>query len=398
MTNKAIFKIGATYTPIIDTSANTAARTYTMPDKTMTVAGADDVAAAEAAAKAYADSLVVGLLDDRGNYDASGNTFPASGGSGADGAIMKGDIWRISVAGQLGGVQVAVDDWVRALADTPGQTAANWALNSGGLSDQMVYVGTWASRPAASSVVSGSRAFVTDVGYNGSAWKSNGSEWFPLAPIPYFTSIDSYGRAPSGTINTGSSGNITFGTAAPRTYSEGFYVYLPSIATTPAITAGFYWCVMSNTTTGTLYASNGGSAINFTGGASYTGVTTAVSTPSNTLKGGVLGNYRRLRMEGQASLTNNANTKNTGFTFGGNTFVGTGATSTAGVSFGLNVQAKGSSLQVQGPSTSATINGAPSYSSIDTTADQTFYLTLASGSTATDWWIVDWYSITLYPR
>ena len=33
--------------------------------------------------RAYAESLVVGLWDDRGNYDASVNAYPSSGGSGA---------------------------------------------------------------------------------------------------------------------------------------------------------------------------------------------------------------------------------------------------------------------------------------------------------------------------
>ena len=81
------------------------------------------------AVKTYADNLVVGLLDDRGNYDASGNTFPATGGSGTAGAILKGDIWIISVAGTLGGVAVNIGDQVRALVDTPGQTASNWAIS-----------------------------------------------------------------------------------------------------------------------------------------------------------------------------------------------------------------------------------------------------------------------------
>lgn len=80
------------------------------------------------ATTAYADALVVGLLDDRGNYDASVNTFPAAGGSGTAGAILKGDVWYISVAGTLGGVAVVIGDLVRALADTPGQTAGNWSV------------------------------------------------------------------------------------------------------------------------------------------------------------------------------------------------------------------------------------------------------------------------------
>lgn len=80
------------------------------------------------AAKTYTDGLVVGLLDDRGNYDASGNTFPASGGSGTAGAILKGDLWYITVAGTLGTLPVIPGDTVRALVDTPGQTAGNWSV------------------------------------------------------------------------------------------------------------------------------------------------------------------------------------------------------------------------------------------------------------------------------
>lgn len=78
------------------------------------------------AIKDYADGLVVGLLDDRGNYDASGNVFPSTGGSGTAGDIMKGDLWFISVGGTLGGEAVGAGSSLRALADSPGQTAVNW--------------------------------------------------------------------------------------------------------------------------------------------------------------------------------------------------------------------------------------------------------------------------------
>lgn len=81
------------------------------------------------ASRSYAESLVVGLWDDRGNFDASGGAYPSSGGSGTAGAIMKGDIWTISVAGTLPtGVVVAPGDTVRALIDTPGNTQANWSV------------------------------------------------------------------------------------------------------------------------------------------------------------------------------------------------------------------------------------------------------------------------------
>ena len=86
-----------------------------------------------AAANAHADALVVGLWDDRGNFDASGDTWPTTGGSGTAGAILKGDIWRISVAGTLGGVAVNVGDTLRALVDAPGSTAGNWAQGEANL-------------------------------------------------------------------------------------------------------------------------------------------------------------------------------------------------------------------------------------------------------------------------
>ena len=82
----------------------------------------------DTASKAYADALVLGLLDDRGNFDASVNTYPTAGGSGASGAILKGDVWTISVVATAGALlNVPVGATVRALADAPGQTGSKWA-------------------------------------------------------------------------------------------------------------------------------------------------------------------------------------------------------------------------------------------------------------------------------
>lgn len=99
------------------------------------------------AVKTYVASQVAGLFDDRGNYDASGNTFPASGGSGTAGAILKGDVWTVSVAGTLGGTSVTAGDLVRALVDTPGQTSSNWAVTENNIG----YVAENASNKATST-------------------------------------------------------------------------------------------------------------------------------------------------------------------------------------------------------------------------------------------------------
>jgi hypothetical protein len=90
---------------------------------------------AEENSKTYADGLVAGLVDDRGNFDASVNNFPtsANGGSGIGGAILKGDLWTIegvATAGPLLGYGNGVI--IRAGQDNPGQTVGNWRITSAG--------------------------------------------------------------------------------------------------------------------------------------------------------------------------------------------------------------------------------------------------------------------------
>lgn len=68
----------------------------------------------------------------RDEYDASGNTYPTSGGSGTAGAIKQGDLFYLSKAGTLNGSLRAIGDSVKALTDTPGQTDANWEIVAGG--------------------------------------------------------------------------------------------------------------------------------------------------------------------------------------------------------------------------------------------------------------------------
>jgi hypothetical protein len=83
------------------------------------------------AVKDYADGMLVGLLSDQGNWSAAGNVFPSTRPGG--GAIQKGDLWYISANGTLGGTPVLVGYSIRALANTPGQTAANWGILNVGL-------------------------------------------------------------------------------------------------------------------------------------------------------------------------------------------------------------------------------------------------------------------------
>lgn len=92
----------------------------------------------------YVESRIVGILSDRGSFSATSGSFPTANGSGTGGIILKGNLWFVSVAGTLGGVQVHVGDSVRALVDSPGQLATNWSV----LESNLGYVPYNATNPA----------------------------------------------------------------------------------------------------------------------------------------------------------------------------------------------------------------------------------------------------------
>ena len=86
----------------------------------------DTKIASAKAVKSLVDAAVAGLLDYRGIYDASAGAYPTTGGSGTAGAIQKGDVFLISVAGTISGQVLSVGDWLVANVDAPGQTATKW--------------------------------------------------------------------------------------------------------------------------------------------------------------------------------------------------------------------------------------------------------------------------------
>ena len=94
-------------------------------------ANSDILYSSQKAVKTYVDASVTGVLDDRGNWDASTNLFPTTGGSGPGGTILKGDLWFVDVPGTLGGNPVVVGSNFRALIDNP-TLPTDWnILNSG---------------------------------------------------------------------------------------------------------------------------------------------------------------------------------------------------------------------------------------------------------------------------
>jgi hypothetical protein len=95
---------------------------------------ANPVLQTDATTKGYVDSIVLNLLDYIGGYDASTNVYPSTGGSGTSGAIRKGNLWVISVAGVLSGNAIQIGDSIIANIDNPGQIGGNWNTLSGNIS------------------------------------------------------------------------------------------------------------------------------------------------------------------------------------------------------------------------------------------------------------------------
>lgn len=107
-------------------------------DPNIALGTSDALIPTQNAVKKYADGLVVGLLDDRGNYtpgtvSGAASPYPSTGGSGAGNTIRKGDLWFIAANGFLNTTAVTTGFSVRALVDNAGAlTDANWnILNTG---------------------------------------------------------------------------------------------------------------------------------------------------------------------------------------------------------------------------------------------------------------------------
>jgi len=177
---------------------------------------------------------------------------------------------------------------------------------------------TWAELYALSAATySGYQCVVTDL--NNAIFISDGTDWNPnnnrltvwKNKYPAF-------NPGSGTISASGSGNITLTTALPATFSGGVWLYLPTIATTPAITAGFYPCIMSSTTVGTICGSSNAlpsntfntTPITFSVGSAYTGdvneiTTDSYSIPANLLRLGctIIEKYIYMKTAGTSTVT-----------------------------------------------------------------------------------------------
>lgn len=209
---------------------------------------ADPTSALHAATKQYADGLVVGLLDDRGNHSASGDAWPSTGGSGTAGAILKGDLWRISVAGTLGGTAVQVGDAIRALVDTPGSTASNWGILEGIVipaSETASGIVELATTGEAQTGTDTARA-VTPAGIAAAtAFQGKQTVWIPAGAMATRTSNGAASGTTETTTNKVMVKTLDFD-ASTAEYAQ-FSVAMPKSWNGSTVTAQFCWSNVSGT-------------------------------------------------------------------------------------------------------------------------------------------------------
>lgn len=124
-------RVGTMFVDSIENKINT-----DVIDTNIALGTSDAKIPSQNAVKTYADALVVGLVDDRGNFTPSATSpglFPTLNGSGPGNTIKKGDLWFIDTAGYLYFTPVAIGASVRALTDNPGQDPLKWNMINNGL-------------------------------------------------------------------------------------------------------------------------------------------------------------------------------------------------------------------------------------------------------------------------
>jgi hypothetical protein len=216
------------------------------------------------------------------------------------------------------------------------------------------YTGTWAGRPAASSVPVGTEINITDIFSRYRTFISDGTYWVPHGgnttlvnwAVPVIL---------AGTGTVAANGTLTVTGVFNTIYAGGAWVYLPAGAV-PARAAGLHWTVFSSTSVGQVYDVFVDAAAAFTpyvptvalvaavgSGVAYASpINTNVYLSNGTVPGGLLSPYGALRTTTHWSFTNSASGKSPNLSLGGQSLQLSGPhTTIAAYSFITEAQNRG---------------------------------------------------------
>jgi hypothetical protein len=227
--------------------------------------------------------------------------------------------------------------------------------------------------------------------------------------VPYMLSKSGvpFVKAPTGTM--ANNGAVTFGTALPRTYSNGAWIWYAAGAVAAGVpaTASWLWTVMSSTTVGTVFNSTYssgtptiGTATPFVtvGPGAFAGDTSEVTAITISQPAGAMGLNGLLEWLLNFSTVSNANAKTVKFKFGGTTYTSETVASLVGSSFLGFVQNTGvASAQIGGPAATTSHagvgnnSGANVTSAIDTMGGAVSLTVTITATTATDYVVLENY-------
>jgi hypothetical protein len=211
----------------------------------------------------------------------------------------------------------------------------------------------------------------------------------------------------SGSI--GNNGALTLTTALPYIVDK-CYMYFPANAIAAGVAAGLYYVEMSSTTAGIIYNNTYSSgsptlpsktAFATTGPGAYTQTTGAdLTLISTTLAGGAMGINGSLAFYPQGSIPNNANTKTLKVSIGGVVVSQLAQTTIIQENVPTTFRNRGAQnsnvSNGGGGGFSTSVAVAPTYSTIDTSSNQTVLLT-ARLANALDYLVLESGVITLSP-
>lgn len=259
----------------------------------------------------------------------------------------------------------------------------------------IAYSGTWAGKPAANSVVSGTEIFVTDMGINGSMWRSDGAKWslansgelvLSQTAVPVIL-------CPSGTW-TNTTGTMTLGTALPYTPVGRVRVALFA----SGITAGLYYATFSSTTAMQVWTDAAATTKPTTVAGAYTPTTaTDILLASTALGADSMGLNGGLRIQTGVSTSNNANSKQSKIKLSGSQVATTQSyASGLGGAHSALVRNRGSKSAQSSHAIGSYGASSPTFATIDTTVALNVEL-YGQIAVATDYLILDAYTIELIP-
>lgn len=255
---------------------------------------------------------------------------------------------------------------------------------------------TFSARPLASYREHEIMRF-TDIGPDGSIFISDGTYWRPMNGEALLGKSNIFiGVAPTFTARAGGvAGKVTFGTSLVRTGGISGYFYYGANTLDTTHDAGFYWTIMTDGTSGTVYADEytpGTDPVRpatptafpgtVVGGA---GVITVVTAYSVTIPAGLMADNAQITYATQLENNNNADDKTAIVNLGATALATTGAVTT--------VTSTAVSGRVWNASTGAQYTETGT-AAIDTTADTTFNITLDL-EVATSWALLPFVEVRL---